>query len=141
MPPISITSLCNAIPNALLHLPVLPTDLQKLFCFFASYSNLHQYDILLLPTKLITQADPRVFSINIISINVEYRSRCNSFFNVSTELFPFTEWNYVYIRREFTDVIFKKYQKWCLRIPHHTLWLTPSTPHQTVQKKASVRML
>jgi hypothetical protein len=25
----------------------------------------------------------------------------------------------MYIRREFTDIILKKYQKWCLRIPHH----------------------
>jgi hypothetical protein len=70
-----------------------------------------QYDILLLPTKPITHADPRVFSINNMCINVEYKSRCNSYFDVSTELFPFTEWNYMYIRREFTDIILKKYQK------------------------------
>jgi hypothetical protein len=107
MPCISITNLCNAIPNALLHLPAVLTDLQKLFCFFASHSNLCQYDILLLPTKLITQADPRVFSINNMCINVEYRSKYNSCFNASTELFLFTECNYMYIRREFTDIILK----------------------------------
>jgi hypothetical protein len=111
MPRISITNLYNAIPNALLHLPVLLNDLQKLFYFFASYSNLRRYDILLLPTKLITQAYPWVFSINNACINVEYRRRYNNYINVSTELFPFTEWNYMYNRREFTDVILKKYQK------------------------------
>jgi hypothetical protein len=66
---------------------------------------MRQYDILLLPTKLITQADPGVFSINNMCIKVEYRSRYNSYFSASTELFPFTEWNYMYIRREFTDII------------------------------------
>jgi hypothetical protein len=47
-------NICNATPNALLHLTVLLTDFQKLFCFFASYSNLHHYDILFIGSSTST---------------------------------------------------------------------------------------
>lgn len=94
---------------------------REVFCFFASHNNLCQYDILLLPTKLITQADPRVFNINIMCTNVQDRSRYNSCFNVSRAVS--SSLNGIictYIRREFTDIILKKYHRWHSRIPHHT---------------------
>jgi len=74
-------------------------------------------------------------------INAEYRSSYNSCFSVSTELSPFTEWNYMYIRREFTDVILKKISKVMLK--NSTSYSLTISWHTTSNcaKKASVCML